>query len=109
MGAAALALPALEIPVGRRRATLPCRQLVGVHPKAHGTARLTPVRPGGDDYLPQAFHFVFRPRTPPPPPRRGTTPPPPPPPPCFFYSSVLGGGPRRTPRRQRCRASAYRR
>src|SRR3954462_665609 len=43
VGAPALALPALEVAVGRRGAALPRRQLVGVHAQAHGTARLAPL------------------------------------------------------------------
>ena len=42
MGAAALALAALEVAVGRRRAALPRRQLVGVHAQAHRAAGVAP-------------------------------------------------------------------
>ena len=46
VGAAALALPALEVAVGRRRAALPRGQLVGVHAQAHRAAGVPPLGAG---------------------------------------------------------------
>src|SRR5690606_34876433 len=42
----ALALASLEVAVGRRRAELPRRQLVGVHAEAHRAAGTAPLRTG---------------------------------------------------------------
>ena len=44
MGAAEPALTALEIAVRRGSATLARAELIGVHGKAHGTARLAPLK-----------------------------------------------------------------
>src|SRR6476619_3553628 len=60
MGAATLALPALEIAVGRRRAPLARRELVRIHAKTHRTAGLAPLRPGGGEDLAEAFGFGLR-------------------------------------------------
>src|SRR5882724_9428918 len=61
MSATALALSALEIAVGRRRATLSWRQLVRIHAEAHRAAGLAPLRPGGREDLAEAFGFGLRP------------------------------------------------
>src|SRR5258705_6057386 len=61
MGAATVALPALEIAVGRRRATLSWRQLVGIHAEAHRAAGLAPLGPSGGEDLAEAFGFRLRP------------------------------------------------
>src|SRR3954451_16146677 len=51
-GAAALALPALEVAVRGRGAPLPRRQLVRVHPETHGAAGEAPLRPEvGEDLV----------------------------------------------------------
>ena len=50
MRASALALPSLEVAVGRRRAALAWRELVGVHAQAHRAAGLPPLGAGrGED------------------------------------------------------------
>ena len=46
MGAAAPALPAFEIAVAGRSATLLRREDVGIHAQAHRASRLTPLRAG---------------------------------------------------------------
>src|SRR5262245_48492015 len=60
MGAAALALPALEVAVGRRCATLARRQLVWIHPKTHRATGLPPLRAGCGEDLAEAFGFGLR-------------------------------------------------
>src|SRR4051812_27054402 len=52
VGATALALPALEVAVRGRGAPLPRRELVRVHPEAHGAAGEAPLRPEvGEDLV----------------------------------------------------------
>src|SRR5580765_5655799 len=46
MGASALALTALEVAVGRRRAALLRCELVGVHPEAHRASGTAPLSTG---------------------------------------------------------------
>src|SRR6478609_8671346 len=46
VGSTALALPALEVAVGRGRAALLGSELVGVHPEAHRAPRTAPLGPG---------------------------------------------------------------
>ena len=53
--AAAAALAAFEVAVGGGGAALARGQLVGVHGKAHGTARLAPVKACFDQHLVDAF------------------------------------------------------
>src|SRR5499427_6049395 len=53
VGAGALALAALEVPVGRGRAALAGRQLVRVHAQAHGAASGPPLGAGGGEHLGQ--------------------------------------------------------
>src|SRR4051794_20579367 len=53
MGAAAHALAALEVAVGRRRAALSGRELVRVHAQAHRAACRAPLRAGVQEDLVQ--------------------------------------------------------
>src|SRR4051794_6441854 len=46
MGPPALALPSLEVPIGRGRAALLWRELVGVHAEAHRAAGAAPLTTG---------------------------------------------------------------
>src|SRR5690348_14574687 len=55
MRAAAAALPALEIAVGRRGAALARLELVGVHREAHRATRLAPFEAGFDEDLVETF------------------------------------------------------
>ena len=55
MGAAALALAALEVAVGGRGAALARLEPVGVHGQAHGAARLAPLETGRDEYPVEPF------------------------------------------------------
>ena len=55
MGAALVALAALEIAVRGRGAALARRELVGVHRQAHRAARLAPFEAGGEEDLVEAF------------------------------------------------------
>ena len=57
VGAAAFALAAFEVAVGRRRATLARRELIGVHAEAHRAAGLPPFGTRGGEDLAQAFGF----------------------------------------------------
>src|SRR6185503_8408692 len=59
-------LPALEIAVRGRRATLPRLEPVGVHRKTHRAARLAPLESGGEEYLVEPFGLrllLHQPRT----------------------------------------------
>src|SRR6185312_5300785 len=60
MRAALIALPALEIAVRSRGATLAWRQLVRIHRETHRAARLAPVEAGGLEDLVQPFGFGLR-------------------------------------------------
>src|SRR5690242_1247456 len=51
----ALALPALEVSIGRADRVLPGRQLVAVHRDAHRAARLAPLGAGRAEDLVQAL------------------------------------------------------
>ena len=55
MRASLEALPAFEVAVRRRCATLAWRQLVGVHAKAHRATRLAPLETGFQEDLVEAF------------------------------------------------------
>src|SRR5690242_11334216 len=55
VGAAALALAALEVAVRRRRAALARGQLVRVHPQAHRASRRAPLGPGVEEDLVEAL------------------------------------------------------
>ena len=55
VGAAAVALPALEVAVAGGRAALAGLQPVGVHRQAHRAARLPPFEAGGFEDHVQAF------------------------------------------------------
>src|SRR4051794_11978139 len=51
VGAAALALPSLEVAVGGRGAALTGGELVGVHPETHRAPRKTPLGAGLEEDL----------------------------------------------------------
>src|SRR5262245_11811598 len=55
MGAALVALPALEVAVRGRGASLAGRELVGIHGEAHGAAGLAPLEAGLDEDLVEPF------------------------------------------------------
>src|SRR5262245_12066638 len=55
MGAALVALAAFEVAVRGRGAALARCELVGIHRKAHGAARLAPFEAGLDEDLVEAF------------------------------------------------------
>src|SRR5262245_11700383 len=52
-----VALAAFEIPVRRRGATLPGRELVRIHREAHRTAWFAPLEAGGFENLVEPFRF----------------------------------------------------
>src|SRR5689334_23603698 len=60
MGAAAGALPALEIAVRRRRAALARLEAIVVHREAHRAARLAPLEPGVAKRAIEAFGLGLR-------------------------------------------------
>ena len=62
VGAAALALPALEVAVGGGRGALPRRELVGVHAQAHRATRVPPFGAGRREDLVQALVHGLQPR-----------------------------------------------
>ena len=61
MGAAFVALTALKVAVGGRRAALALGQLVGVHRQTHGAARETPLKAGLFEDIGQALFFGLGP------------------------------------------------
>src|ERR1700739_139471 len=60
VGAAPVALAALEIAVRGRGATLARRELVGIHGETHRTAGLTPLEAGGEENLVETLGLGLR-------------------------------------------------